>query len=184
MLAGAGTLLGGSGLAIGSGAFSFVGAKRSIDVVVQHDNDAYLGLRQLGSGGRAIEDGTPEQVVFNFPGVLEDSLGDGLGEDSVYEFTNDAHGPGIAPGDAEPRDGLLEITNQGTQAVEVTTDQGATNPPTIELFEVTDADRVALADQPAPLGVGESVRVGFRIDTHGTEAGVSYDRILTLVASV
>lgn len=184
ILAGVGSLLGGGALAVQSGAFSFVRADRSIDVVVQHDNDAYLGLRQLGGGGRSVEDGTPEQVRFSFPGVFEESPGDGLGVDSVYEFTNDADGPGIEPGESKPLDGLLGVTNQGTKDVEVTTDQPAVDPPRIELFDVTDEDRVSLESTPVSLEVGEKCRLGFRIDTHGADAGTSYEREITLVASV
>ncbi|MDZ7731294.1 MAG: hypothetical protein U5K37_10800 [Natrialbaceae archaeon] len=181
-------MLAGGATAVHSGAVSYVRADRDLEVVVEHDNDAYLGLRQLGAGGRSAEDGTPEQVRFAFPGVFETSLGDGLGTDSVYEFTTDANGPASLPGGGGPVEGLLQITNQGTELVEVSDAQPPTTGPKIELFDVTDPARSALRDDPVLLPVGDDFRVGFRIDTHGIAAGGgtglggAYEETISIIA--
>lgn len=164
LVAGVSSLLGGAGAVISSGAFSFSRADRNLNVVVQDDNAAYLKLQQLGGGGRSGEDETPEQVVFEFPGFREGRHNpndpEGIGADSVYEFVDDAKGE---------TEGLLEITNQGTNDVKIVTDQSATDGPQIELFDVADQDRTALRNVQRELDVGERFKAGIRIDTHGVE---------------
>jgi len=166
LIAGVGSLVGGVGTIFGSSAFGFIRADRELSIVVEHDNDAYLGLRQLGAGHRSSEGDTPEQVRLDFPGLLEGlenpSNPQGLGKNSVYEFTSDADGP----------EGLIEITNQGTNDVEVYVEQIESDGPGIEFFDVSDDDREALSeDNVVPLGVGEAFRIGVRIETFGIEIG-------------
>lgn len=152
----------------GSGAFTVARVDREMTVDVVDDSEAYLALRELGSGGRSVEDGRPGQTVrFSFPGDDEERVsghpvGDGLGTDSVYEFVSDADGA---------VDGLLEIVNKETNTVEVSDDQDETDGPRVELFDVTDSDRRAIRENHPVLSPGESVRVGVRIDTHGVEIG-------------
>lgn len=169
---------------LGSGAFSSVEAERRVEVQVADDNEAFLALKQLGDGkynlgGRSIESETPEVVQFSFPGVGE-RFNDpelGLGKESVYEFDRDS-------GESQktnPIEGLLRITNQGTQVVGVYTEHESDSELEIELYDVTDSDSTALRDEPAVLNVGEKVDVGFRIRTFGVELG-TYDETLTIVA--
>lgn len=169
-------VLGSSSLfTIGSGAFSFLRAERELTINVEHDNDAYLGLRQLGKGTRAIEDGTPEQVEFRFPG-LQEAIDDpdlGLGKNSVYEFEFDA--------EEDDARGLLRITNQGTNDVSVHSEHETTSELDIEIFDVDDTDKTALRDDPVELSPGDSVDVGFRIETFDVEPD-TYEETLTIVA--
>ena len=176
LVSGLGSLLGGAGAVVGSGAFGFVRADRDLEITVEHDNLAYLGLRQLGFGGRAIEDGTPEQIVLNFPGLLETSDGDGIGKNSVYEFTRDANeGPGGTQG-------LVEITNQGTNDVRVWFEHDPSDGLEIETFDIDDPDRENVTETNArDLDVGHSFRIGFRFDTHGAELG-NYEETLQIIA--
>lgn len=177
VLLGIGTAAVGTTALVGTGAFSRSEASRSVSVEVADDNDAYLGLRQLGSGQRALEDGTPETVEFSFPSAREDD-DLGLGTNSVYEFTQDAD----EANREDPVKGLLEITNAGTHAVEVRSEQPETDGPGVELFDIEDSNRVALRESPRTLEVGKSFRVGFRIDTRNLEAGEEFDEKITIVA--
>lgn len=176
---GLGSLTGVGSLVFGTGAFTSVAADRQLTAQVADDNDALLGLHQLGEGERSDEDGTPEQVEFSFPGD-EERLADpnlGLGTDSVYEFDRDA----AESSKSSPTEGLLRITNQGTQTVEVYSQFQSTSNLEVELYDVTDTEEVALRDDPAELDVGEHVDVGFRIRTFGTPVG-TFDETLTIVA--
>lgn len=178
-LAGLGSLAAASGLTVGSGAFSSVSTERSLTVETAGDAEGLLSLQQLGSGGRSEDDGTPEKVEFSFPGT-DRRLADsdiGLGTDSVYEFDNDAD----ESGGAGSVDGLLKITNQGTQPVEVYSEHPTSSEIEIELYDVTDPDRTALRDEPATLAVGEHVDVGFRIRTNDAGVG-TFDETLRIVA--
>jgi hypothetical protein len=174
----------GSSAVVSSGAFSTVDAARILTIETADDNDSLLKLEQLGDpasldGGRSGENGFPEVVSFSFPGVtrrLEDPE-TGLNVDSVYEFDQDS---GEAD-DPNPVQGLLRITNQGTQAVSVYSRHSTDSELGIELYDVTDPSRTALRDDPAALGVGSSVDVGFRIRTFDAELG-EFDETLAIVA--
>ena len=179
LLAALGGIAGSISVVSGTGAFTEVTATRTLSVATADDNDALLGLHQLGAGERSDEDGTPEQVEFSFPGdderLADPSLG--LGTDSVYEFDRDA----AESSKSSPTEGLLRITNQGTQPVEVYSKFQSTSNLAVELYDVTDPGEEALRDDPAELDVGEHVDVGFRIRTFGTDIG-TYDETLTIVA--
>ena len=201
-----GLVAGASGLsafALGSGAFSTVRADRELTVTVENDFDAYLGLMPLGSGyadvnegERSRLDGGPgAQVLFRFPAADErhdEKNPDlGLGRDSVYRFVRDAgEGPdGTA--------GLLEITNQGTNPVTIYSEQPDSSGPSVGIFLVDetgqplgpdgsgtslDAVDTLTEDEGVAVGVGESVRVGFEIDTHGVDDVGEYHETIRFVA--
>ena len=181
---GTGAVAAGGASLLGSGALGSVEAERRVEIQMADDSEAFLALKQLGSGkytigGRSIEDGTPEVVQFSFPGVGErlNNPELGLGKESVYEFARDS-------GESQktnPIEGLLRITNQGTQAVEVHSEHETDSDLEIGLYDVTDSDSKSLRDEPAVLNVGEKVDVGFRIRTFGVELG-TYDETLTIVA--
>lgn len=178
-LSAVGAFAGASGLAVGSGAFNFANVERSVSVSVADDNAAFLALTQLGDGKRSIEDDTPEQVEFSFPG-LDERLDDpdfGLGTDSVYEFDRDAD----ESQKSNPAEGLLRIENRGTQTVEVYSEHETDSELEIELFDVTDSGKTPLRDDPAELDVGESVDVGFRIRTFGADVDTFHESV-TIVA--
>ena len=170
-----GALSSSSALALGSGAFGFVRAERGLAVEVTHDDAAYLKLRSRGSGGRATRDKTPEQVKFNFPGVFEDSPGDGIGTNSIYEFDRDA---GEGPDGTE---GLREIQNQGSNDVIVYSEHETTSDLNIELYDVTDPNKTALRDVQPELEPTERIVVGFRIESFDVGSD-TYEETLTIVA--
>ena len=157
-------------LVTGTGAFTSTSANRTVTARVADDDQALVALRQRGAGRRSLGVGTPERVVFDFPGSLEaaDDEALGLGSHSVYEFSQDS-GETIT-GQTEPVDGLLAIENRGPQPVSVFTRDATDSAVTIELYDVTDPDRTALRDAPAQLATGESVNTGVRIRTGDAES--------------
>lgn len=179
-IVGLGGLAAGSSLTLGTGAFTSTSAERRLEVSTEGDNDALLKLKELGSGWRSVEDGgDPQKVEFSFPEGAEwrDDLG--LGTDSVYEFDRDVDESD--DDDDGPTEGLLRIENQGTQTVAVHSEHETDSELEIELYDVIDDDETALRDDPAELGVGEHVDVGFRIRTFGADTG-TFDETLTIVA--
>ncbi|MFC6756381.1 MULTISPECIES: hypothetical protein [Haloarcula] len=170
-LASAGTL------AMGTGAFTSVSADRRLQVETADDNDALLGLEELGEGYRSTKDGS--QVKFNFPSLDNQDPDLGLGADSVYEFDRDAD----ESDKDSPTEGLLRIENQGTQPVDTYSEHETDSELEIELYDVTDPDKTALGDDPVTLDVGEHVDVGFRIRTFDADIG-TFDETLTIVAEV
>jgi hypothetical protein len=170
-----GILSAAGGLTVGSGAFSSVRAERTVTVETADDDEALLALDDIGPGRRSFESSS-DTVELRFPSFYEESqkrnFDLGLGTDSVYEFDRDA--------DATT-DGLIGITNRGTQQVKVYSEHQTDSELDIELYDVTDAERTALRDDPPELTVGESVDVGFRIRTTDAEVG-SFNETLTIVA--
>lgn len=168
---------------LGTSAFTSVSADRRLIVETAGDNNALLGLKQLGDGtgigGRSLENGTPEQVMFSFPGSgeLDENPDLGLGSDSVYEFDRDSG----ESDDPHPTEGLLRITNQGSQLVEVYSEDATPSDIDVELYDVTDSDDTALRDEPTELDVGKYVDVGFRIRTFDADVG-EFEETLTIVA--
>ncbi|MFC4439584.1 hypothetical protein ACFO3C_18115 [Halostagnicola sp. GCM10023398] len=63
MLVGLGTIVVGSGAALGTGAFSQVDANRSIDVNIEGDSSAYLGLSQAGDDNQFVTTTTEQEVA-------------------------------------------------------------------------------------------------------------------------
>lgn len=165
-------------LAVGTDAFNVSRVDRSITVGVEEDYDAYLQLEEIGSGDRSeIDGGTLE---LNIPGDDEDDYNDqnpeGVGSDSVYWFGRDASG--------NTGEGLFRITNQGTDPVVVYSSQlDTTDVPSVTMFDA-DGTNLLTEDSPSdPIGVGESIRCGIRIDTHGVDVqSEAYDVTLTINA--
>lgn len=159
-------------VAVGSGASSITSVERSVTVEVVPDEDAYLSIATQGSGGRSTGGSGPgdEEVGFRFPGPDSqdhplDDTPDGLGTDSVYEFTRDK--------DPDNPDGLAIVTNQGTETVEVTDEQEETDGPKVGLFDVeaeqSNGLRPLLREDPISLNPGEGFELGIQIDTHDVE---------------
>lgn len=169
-----------SGAAIlGSGAFTSVQAERSLVVETAQDSDAFLKLDALGALQRS---GAADLVEFEFPSLAEQVKDDvnsqnpqGLGVDSVYRFDSDVNGS----------DGLLRITNHGTQPVDVFAEQKATGSgqPVVTIYNVDTGDLLTSDSPYADLGVGEELRVGFQINTEGVDVqDESFDVVLTINA--
>jgi hypothetical protein len=173
----AGTTLAGA-LAVSTSAFNVGRVDRSITVAVEEDYDAYLQLEERGSGDRSeLDDG---KLELNIPGDDEgdytDQNPEGVGSDSTYWFGRDADGP--------QNEGLFEVTNNGTNPVAIFSTQAETTAvPSVTMFDVDGQTQLTEVSPSAPLGVGESLRCGIRIDTHGVEVQDDpYDVTLTINA--
>ena len=161
---------------LGSGAFSSVEADRNIAVETAKDSDAFL---ELDPKGEAERSSAGDQVEFEFPSLAEQVEDDvnpqnpeGLGADSVYRFESDVEGS----------DGLLRVTNSGTQPVDVFAEQQTTGDvPEVNIFDVDSKNLLTPENPFEDLGVGEELSVGFQIDTFGVDTG-DYDIVLTIVA--
>ena len=162
LLATIGSLTATSAAAIGTGAFTSVSATRAISVDVAADDRALLRLREQGAGRRSFEDG--DELGFDFPSPDEDEYGgtdpDGLGPDSVYRFSSDA---------SQDERGLFDITNQGTQPVNVySTNDAAADEPSVTMYNIATGELLTEDDPYSSLKVGDSPLVcGLEIDTHG-----------------
>lgn len=182
LIAGLGSLTAGSGLAIGSGAFTSLSAKRTVSVQTAADYEALLTLEQRGSGGRSKMDGTPSELEFELPGDDEDEYpsGDptdpkGLGTDSVYRFGSDA---------AASQSGLFAVENQGSQPVQIYSTQSETEQrPEVTMYNVETGDLLTKENPSSPTSTGDRILCGLEIDTQEVPVReAQYDLTLTISA--
>ena len=176
---GLGTIAASGAAAVGSGAFTSVEADRTISVETAQDSDAFL---KLDTPGKAERSSSGDLVEFEFPSLAEQVEDDvnpqnpqGLGSDSVYRFASDVDGS----------NGLLKITNSGTQPVDVFAEQETSGDvPEVDIFNIDTGDLLTPESPFEDLEVGEeTLRVGFQIDTFGVDVrDDSYDIALTIVA--
>lgn len=191
-----------STLALGSGAFSFLRTERELSVEVENDYDAYLKLEPLGDGyadynegERSRLSGSPNTIRFRFPSADEREANPnlGLGKNSVYRFLRDAgEGPEGTPG-------ILEISNQGTNSITVYSEQFDSGGPSIGIFLVSDEGEPLDPDgtetelegvstlteqEGATVDVGDSIRVGFEVDTHNVSDADQYHETISIVGTV
>ncbi|WP_136718162.1 hypothetical protein [Halorientalis salina] len=174
LLAGMGGLAAGSGLLVGTGAFTSVSADRTVTVAVEEDSDALLKLQELGTGKRSVTDGG--KLELNIPSDDEGQYPsgdptdpDGVAPDSVYKFGADAGG--------NPGDGLFKVINQGTQPVDVYGTNGSdADEPSVAIFDPeTDEKEILTESDPyKSLGVGSTLRCGVQLDTHDVSVN-TYD---------
>lgn len=159
---------------LGTGAFNYGKASRSVSVRVADDDSAFLALDGLGSGyERADQSGEPDVVDFSIPGddeeTPEDTLGEGVGANSVYRF-----GP------------LLRITNQGDRSVAVYSEYDDTALNQLALYDTDSGTRSPIltgGDDAVTLGPGESFDAGLHLDTHGTSVrSEEYETTMRIVA--
>lgn len=156
-----------SSFALGTGAFSRVSAQRAVHVDIADDDRAFLRLEPLVDEGidgeatrRSFSNGQSVGFEISGNGNGENSDAEGVGLDSVYEFHE-----------------LLEISNQGTQSVQLHSTYGGSDLADLALV----SEDGVLRDDPPTLAVGGSVDVGLYLDTHGSEIG-EFDETLTIVA--
>ena len=174
------TLLGlmGSGVGsmavIGSGAFNIASAEREVTVDVVRDSDAYLKLDAVGPVNRS-SDG--DLVRFDIPGLREGE-GDEFNEQNPTGVNSDAI---TRLSGVDSTDGLLAITNQGTEPIDVYAvhDPGPKEPE-IGLFNIETGDLLTESSPLENLTIGEEVRVGIEIDATDISVG-EYSLVLTLV---
>lgn len=144
-------LAAGGSAVMGSGAFSTVSADRNVSVNVETDQHAYLVLE--GISNNYVEDGG--LVGFDFDadvaptgGGAFDETGDGVGMNSVYEFTE-----------------LLEIQNRGSDPVVIF---GEYNDDELVSLELISEDRQTPLSQSNPSRIiqapGDFIRVGIRMN--------------------
>lgn len=119
---------------IGTGAFTSVDAERRVDVAVADDDSAYLALDGKAENGRVSDVGNPDEVAFAIPSAQEETIGDGVGQNSAYEFAD-----------------LLNVRNQGDNAVTVWS-------------ESTPAGPINSVSLTAPNSVLDSKRDGIRLE--------------------
>jgi hypothetical protein len=155
---------------MGTGAFTTVSANRNIDVAVANDSAAYLGLSGTGGGnaGYVTDDGSS--------GTLSIDLDSGQ---SVA-----GGGEGVNPNALTEIDFLFEITNQGTQSVDVGLSKSGANSGLIEFYATDDTSAsdpygsgTQLSANSVSLAPGNSVVVSLQIDTRGSGLSDS-DQIL------
>lgn len=182
----AGTAIGVSAL-MGSGAFTQVDAERDVDVRIEADENAYLGLGPCPNSPNS-------EYLAN----------DGSDGTLAIELTDDnattGGGTGIN-GDAYTLiDGLFQITNQGTEevVVEITGHaSGGFYGTQIAYYVFDDGDRVtsiyaddekpteevdivAEADGGVALGIGDSVCVGLLLDGFDRNASSENESLFTI----
>lgn len=166
-LAGAGGLVAAGGAALGTGAFTSVGAERRVSISVADDDRAFLRLEPLVNDG-VNDDPTGrsrtfgQTVSFTIPGTGsgESQSAKGVGLDSVYEFHD-----------------LLRVANQGTQPVRIHSSYDGDSLADLALVD----DSGVLRDRPPILDVGDSIDVGLYVDTHDSTIG-EFDETLTIIA--
>lgn len=168
-----------SSLAVGSGAFSAVSAKRDVSVAVANDYEAYLTLTQRGSGKRSTLDGPASELTFDIPGSDDSEYGGtdpaGVGKDSVYRFAEDA---------ASDQSGLFAVENAGTSPVRVFGSQDSTSEvPTVNIFDVGSGDVLTKSSPSPSLPVGNKLVCGLEIDTGGVDTVKEYTVDLTINAN-
>jgi len=95
-----------TGVLFGTGAFTQVEAERQVDVAVADDSDAFLGITAIDESYTDTNSGNAGQnvVTVDLTGANSgpDPTGDGINDDAVTTI-----------------DGVINITNQGTQTVEL-----------------------------------------------------------------
>ena len=100
---GMGALASGAAAAIGTGAFDSVEAERTVEVSTAGDADAYLGL--TGDDQYVEDDSSDSELTIDLGGPTTSGGGEGFNENAVTEVS-----------------GVVTITNQGTEDVDVSID--------------------------------------------------------------
>lgn len=164
-------------MTIGSGAFTSVQAERSLTVGVVQDSDAFLKLDAEGSVNRSSAGDT---VKLDFPGIQESDLNpqdpNGVNANAVTRFSSEP--------DEDDSDGLLRITNQGTQAVDIySTQDPEPGEPVIDLFNVKTGNLLTEENPYSSLSIGDQLKVGVQIDTTDVGTG-DYNLVLNIVGEV
>jgi len=174
-----GGLAGSSGAAIGSGAFSSTAANRTVSISVAGDMEAYLGIDEVGDGGRSQIDGDTLRLYLPSLGETSPRVGGdpnlGLGTDSVYEFHQDTEeGP-------DGVEGLFKITNQSPNRIRVYSKPHSSNRVEFSLYHVNDGSRTKLRNEPLVLETGSSRNLGVRVKTYNSVPG-NFSETLKIVA--
>lgn len=151
-IAGVGGLAATGAFTLGSGAFSSVSAERTVSINVANDQNAYLVLdgidENFAEDDQLVNFDFDEEVTPSGGGTF-DETGDGVGANSIYEFTE-----------------LFQIQNQGTDDAVVF---GIYEGDELESLELIEEGRKAPLTKLSPssiiLAPGDFIRAGLRIET-------------------
>jgi hypothetical protein len=128
-IAGMGSLAAAGAATIGTGAFTSVQADRSLDVEVADDSNAFLALEAEDNSPNADDyvDDSGATISLDFSSTDSPGNGGGLNQDATTTIRD-----------------LIEVTNQGTQAVVV----GVTNLPSSMSIYTDDSQLDYIQAQP------------------------------------
>jgi hypothetical protein len=124
-----------TGVVFGTGAFTQVQAERTVDVDVADDSDAFLGIYETTGNYTQVDAGPTGAQTAEI--VLNDSSA--------------ANGLGVNDNAVTTVEGVLNISNQGTQEVEISVENAPTG--------------VNLTGVPSIVGVDQNVTVGVNVST-------------------
>lgn len=181
VLYGVGAFVSASGAMIGSGAFSTVEADRAVTVNTVPDKDAYLRLTDRISGGSdefstVAVDGT---IRFEFGEDIIGIPGDGLGTDSIHEFSD-----------------VFAAQNLGSEPVHLFGEYSETDLADIGLLQTSSVsassggvdlsspgkDHPLTSENPSDtLYPGDVIVLGLLVDTNDVDLG-TYETTLTIKA--
>ncbi|MFY4816479.1 hypothetical protein ACOJIV_27965 [Haloarcula sp. AONF1] len=151
---------------IGAGAFNSASAQRRVEIAVADDDSGYLGLNGTTENGRVSDIGDPDKVAFAIPSAQEDTIGDGIGQNSAYEFAD-----------------LLNVRNQGDDTVLVWSESTSTDP--IDSISLTSSERVLdKKSDGVELNPGEHFSAGLLIEIGTAEETGEYSSSVTIRAEV
>lgn len=122
---GLGSVAAGGSALVGSGAFTSVEADRTVEVNLANDANAYLAL--TGDNKYVTDDSGNGTLTIDLGGPGTGKGGQGFNDDAITEV-----------------EGVVEIRNQGTNAVEITVDNGGVDSG-IE-FSVSGGSSIAAGD--------------------------------------
>jgi hypothetical protein len=147
---GLGALASGSAAAMGTGAFSSVTADRTATVSIADDSSAFLGLTVGNSELSEYVDESGNTISIKLAG--ENVQGGGVNPDAITKF-----------------DDLLQISNSGSQEVEVTISTGQEDPTLSDLssyITIDDNNDNSFVDG-VNIGQGNSKMVNVEFDLEG-----------------
>jgi hypothetical protein len=168
LIAAVGSTLGGAGAVVGSSAYSFLRAERSVGAEVAVDREAYLRLMPRDSNYASHSaDG---QLKFDFDHIFSEAngFGNGVGTGSTYRF-----------------DDLFSARNQGTSETSLDFEYDDDAVTDVRVFEYAPyiSDEPLTVNSPSSkIGPGEVVQFTMEIDTADTPLG-SYETSLNLFAA-
>jgi hypothetical protein len=156
-LVGAGTLMGGGGAILGTGAFTSIEADRHATVAVAREDEAFLTIEpsmgQPNASFATQNSSNGNEIGLDFDDVAGTTSGsEGVGPDSTYEF-----------------DDVFRVYNAGTQEVYVDIDSVTINfSGSADLEFIAGSSRTTIDGSNAELTVpvGQERGIGVRIETN------------------
>lgn len=147
------------GLVTATGAFTTVSATRTANVTVAGDADALLALEpHSGANGQAYAQLNNDQLEINLAGDFDS---DGVS------------GGGVNPDALTEVDHVFNITNQGSQSVEIYITKTGNNNQFVQFYNGTVAGpsngaNITTSSNKNTLGPGFTAQISMEIDTRGS----------------